>query len=167
MRPKFPFSVFTNEAMYGGYGIFKMHNSNFWSEGNPYTTVTKSHQVQFINVWVVVVGDSLIGLNLLPWPLNGRHCYHFLARALPEFPENVPLSTRRRTCFQHDGAPAHFIRSVRWFLQWRFPETWIGSGGPVPWLARSPVLWTFLCGERGTTLFMQLLLHLKRFWLHG
>jgi hypothetical protein len=40
----------------------------------------------------------------------------------------------------HDGAPAHFDRVVRDHPNERFHERWIGRGGPVPWLSRSPDL---------------------------
>ena len=71
-------------------------------------------------------------------PLNSMHYYNFLARALPELMEDVPLPTRQRMWFQHDGTPAHFSRPVRRFLNRQFAEKWIGRGGPIPWPARSP-----------------------------
>ena len=42
--------------------------------------------------------------------------------------------------FMHDGAPAHFSRAVREYLNGRFREKWIGRGGPIQWPARSPDL---------------------------
>jgi len=39
--------------------------------------------------------------------------------------------------FQRDGAPPHFSREVRNFLDYRFPGRWIGRGGPHNWPARS------------------------------
>lgn len=42
--------------------------------------------------------------------------------------------------FQHDGCPAHYIRSVRNWLNENYPNKWIGRGGPLPWPARSPDL---------------------------
>ncbi|GFU46809.1 uncharacterized protein TNCV_434851 [Trichonephila clavipes] len=42
--------------------------------------------------------------------------------------------------FQHDGAPAHFSADVRSALDTAYPGRWIGRGGPVNWLARSPDL---------------------------
>jgi hypothetical protein len=42
--------------------------------------------------------------------------------------------------FQHDGAPLHYYRRVRQYLDnWR-GDHWIGRGGPVAWPARSPDL---------------------------
>ena len=42
--------------------------------------------------------------------------------------------------FQHDGAPAHFSRRVREFLNAHYPDRWMGRGGPIIWPARSPDL---------------------------
>lgn len=40
--------------------------------------------------------------------------------------------------FQQDGAPAHWSRAVRNFLDvWR-RDRWIGRGGPISWPPRSP-----------------------------
>jgi hypothetical protein len=42
--------------------------------------------------------------------------------------------------FQHDGAPPHYYRRVRQYLdKWR-GDHWIGRGGSVAWPARSPDL---------------------------
>ncbi|GBO03802.1 hypothetical protein AVEN_116857-1 [Araneus ventricosus] len=37
-----------------------------------------------------------------------------------------------------DGATLHFSISVRESLNERFPNSWIGGDGPIPWPARSP-----------------------------
>ena len=46
----------------------------------------------------------------------------------------------RSIIFQQDGAPAHFARDVRQYLDHQFPERWIGRGGPIRWARRSPDL---------------------------
>jgi hypothetical protein len=38
--------------------------------------------------------------------------------------------------FMHDGAPIHFLCSVRQHLNQTFGEQWIGYGGPVNWPAQ-------------------------------
>ncbi|KAK3880944.1 hypothetical protein Pcinc_014594 [Petrolisthes cinctipes] len=40
--------------------------------------------------------------------------------------------------FQHDGAPAHFSRTARDYLNEVFPGRWVGRGGLVSWPPRSP-----------------------------
>jgi len=39
-----------------------------------------------------------------------------------------------------DGAPPHFSCFVTDVLSERFPDAWIGRGGPIPWAPRSPDL---------------------------
>ena len=39
-----------------------------------------------------------------------------------------------------DGAPTHFSCFVSDVLNERFPDAWIGRGGPIPWPPRSPDL---------------------------
>ena len=64
----------------------------------------------------------------------------FLENDLPAYLENVPLAVRLNLWYQQDGAPAHYARIVRMFLNQRFPNRWIGRGGPVLWPPRSPDL---------------------------
>jgi len=40
--------------------------------------------------------------------------------------------------FQHDGAPPHYTRHVREYLNESFPNRWLGHGGPLAWAQRSP-----------------------------
>ena len=42
--------------------------------------------------------------------------------------------------FQHDGAPPHYGLQVHRYLDYQFPEAWIGRRGPVEWPSRSPDL---------------------------
>ena len=46
----------------------------------------------------------------------------------------------RSIIFQQDGAPPHFARDVRQYLDSQFPQRWIGRGGPIRWALRSPDL---------------------------
>ena len=42
--------------------------------------------------------------------------------------------------FQYDGAPPHYTRHVRGYINESFPNRWLGHGGPVAWPPRSPDL---------------------------
>ncbi|GBN39691.1 hypothetical protein AVEN_129168-1 [Araneus ventricosus] len=44
---------------------------------------------------------------------------------------DFPTHIRRVMWFQQDGAPAHYVRDVRNYLDITFPNQWIGRGGPV------------------------------------
>jgi hypothetical protein len=54
--------------------------------------------------------------------------------------DTLPLQERRDMWLQHDGAPPHYARATREFLDITFRTHWIGRGGPVPWPPRSPDL---------------------------
>jgi len=45
-----------------------------------------------------------------------------------------------RVIFMQDGAPPHFSCFVTDVLNGRFPDAWIGRGGPMSWPPRSPDL---------------------------
>ena len=55
----------------------------------------------------------------------------FLRNELPGLLEDIPLMIRSQMYFQHDGAPPHYTRHVRDYLNESFPNRWLGRGGPV------------------------------------
>ena len=54
--------------------------------------------------------------------------------------ETFEQETVRMVIFMQDGAPPHFNCFVTDVLNERFPDAWIGRGGPIPWPPRSPDL---------------------------
>jgi len=54
--------------------------------------------------------------------------------------ETFEQETVSRVIFMQDGAPPHLSCFVTDVLNERFPDAWIGSGGPIPWPPRSPDL---------------------------
>jgi hypothetical protein len=52
---------------------------------------------------------------------------------LPDVLNDVPLQLRVAIWFMHDGAPPHFSRIARHYLNDHFPGKWIGRNGPVVW----------------------------------
>ena len=47
--------------------------------------------------------------------------------------ETFKQETVSRVIFMQDGAPPHFSCFVTDILNERFPDAWIGRGGPIPW----------------------------------
>ncbi|CAG4958767.1 unnamed protein product [Colias eurytheme] len=74
----------------------------------------------------------------MPHTLNGERFLQFLQNEFTSALEELPLRYRRHMWLRLDGAPAHFARNVRRFLE-RHPR-WVGRGGPVTWPPRSPDL---------------------------
>ena len=59
---------------------------------------------------------------------------------MPDVLDNVPLQLRVGMWFMHDGAPPHFTRIARQYLNDHFPGKWIGRKGSVAWPPPSPGL---------------------------
>jgi len=63
--------------------------------------------------------------------------------------ETFEQETVSKVIFMQDGAPPHFSSFVTDVLNERFPDAWIGRGGPMSWPPRSPdpsPLYFFLWG---------------------
>lgn len=133
--------LWTDEATFTRDGISNVHNEHVWSHTNPHASTESSFQHQWrVNVWAGIVGGKLIGPKFLPDRLNGEnyleHLRNYVERQLES---EFTLPDYLQIIYQHDGAPAHFARAVREYLDNRFPQ-WIGRGGRVAWPARSPDL---------------------------
>jgi len=133
--------LFSDESLFTREGLFNAHNMHYWAEENPFVIRERSFQVRWnLNIWAGIIGNELIGPCVLPNRIRGNNYADFLRDNLPDLLEDVPLNIRQTMWFQHDGAPPHNSRRVRHYLDTRFPNSWIGRGGPVTWPARSPDL---------------------------
>ena len=112
--------LFTEEAQFNRDGVY--NTILVWADGNPHATVESNFQLRSsVNVWCAVVDGQLIGPFILEGCLTGEAYLRFLQDELPRLLEDVPLDKRGRMYFQHDGAPPHFSREIRNFLNYRFP----------------------------------------------
>ncbi|KAJ4440420.1 hypothetical protein ANN_08561 [Periplaneta americana] len=133
--------LFTDEAQFTRDGITNFHNQHVWEYENPRSTVPSHHQVRFsLNMWASIIDDRLVGPHVLVNRLTGQAYTNFLENTIPHVLEDTPLINRQHIHFMHDGAPAHFSRTARRYLDRRFPDRWIGRGGPIAWPPRSPDL---------------------------
>lgn len=128
--------LFTDKAMFTRDIICNFHNVHIWAHANPHAIRNARLQTTFsINVWAGVVGDRLIGQVRLQERLTGTTYREFLERLtqdiLPDVLDDVPLKLRVGMWFMHDGAPPHFSRIARQYLNDHFPGKWIGRNGPV------------------------------------
>jgi hypothetical protein len=74
-----------------------------------------------------------LGPVTLPNRLTDAVYHRFLMNDLPVVLEHVHFHPRKHMWFMHDGAPPHFLSTVRQHLKQTFGEQWIGCGGPVNW----------------------------------
>ncbi|KAJ8941821.1 hypothetical protein NQ318_006798 [Aromia moschata] len=136
--------LITYESLFTRRGITNLHNQHVYAdEKNPHAIRAKSFQREFsINVWIRFINNSLIGPIRLPNHLDGNSYLDFLQNTLPDLFDDLPLNLRNQMYFMHDGAPPHFARIVRQYLNEQFPGRWIGRGNnaPISWPPRSPDL---------------------------
>ena len=133
--------LFTDEASFTRDGVNNSRNVHTWSHDNPHETRVTNFQRRFsVNVWRGVIGNRLIGPFVFDNNLTGNTYEAFLRNELPGLLEDIPLMVRSQMYFQHDGAPPHYTRHVREYLNEFFPNRWLGRGGPVAWPPRSPDL---------------------------
>lgn len=115
--------LFTDEATFHCDGYTNSRNSHVWADANPHAVIKRGAQRRFsVNLWAGMVGEFLLGPYILPPRVNGRIYLTFLEEQLPEYLDDLPLGLRSRLWFQHDGAPIHFVRDVRQFLDAKFPN---------------------------------------------
>jgi hypothetical protein len=133
--------LFSDEATFKSNGLVNRHNMHYYATENPHWVREIDNQnVWSLNVWAGIINDHVIGPHFFEGSLTGDRYHQFLDENLPILIEEVNLNTRHIMWFQHDGAPPHYYRRVRQYLDnWR-GDQWIGRGGPVAWPARSPDL---------------------------
>lgn len=137
----FDFVLFSDESTFHNNGLVNRHNFHYYSDKNPNVFRTMDYQHRWsVNVWGGIVGQHVVGPYFFDGHLNGAMFLDFISNHLPELLENIPLHIRQRLWLQLDGAPAHFQVNVRNELNRRYPNRWIGRGGPQNWPARSPDL---------------------------
>lgn len=131
----------TDEASFTRQGVLNFHNCHIWDDHHPHATRRTNFQQKFsINMWAGIIGHTLIGPYELPRQLRGDSYLNFLENVLPGLLEELPLNIRQDMWFLHDGAPPHFARAVKLFLDDHYPRRWIGRNGPFLWPPRSPDL---------------------------
>lgn len=132
--------LFSDESTFCLNGEVNRHNCRFWSKTNPHwMEPLHTQRPQKVNVWAGIVKDKIIGPFFIEGNLNSQKYLQILrGKVVPKLIElNINVN---EIWFQQDGAPPHFARTVREFLDEVFPGRWIGRRGSIEWPARSPDL---------------------------
>lgn len=146
---------FSDESTFHLTGYVNRHNCRYWCEENPNEHVAAHTQRPLKrNVWAGILANEVIGPFFIDGNLDGPkyilllHYQIVPALQASAARQNIPWND---VIFQQDGAPAHFARLVRDYLDLIFPNRWIGRNGPMEWPPRSPdltpldfFLWGFL-----------------------
>jgi len=177
-RPGFARNIlFTDESNFTRDGVYNSRNTHLWADENPKEYKIRSFQHRFsVNLWAGVLDNVIVSTLFLfifylssfsfscslfsffqigpfemPVRMTGQLYAQFLRNSMPALLEDVPLEQRRQMFFQQDGAPSHASRMASATLTEKFPDRWVGCGGPVHWRVRSPdltpldsFLWSFI-----------------------
>lgn len=142
---------FSDECTFYLNGKVNKQNCRYWSDINPHA-IREGHTQypQKINVWAGILGNAIIGPLFINENLNGEIYGELLDRGIEpliihevenqrDVDGNLALD-EQLLHFQQDGAPPHYVRPVREWLDNHYPEQWIGRRGPIEWPPRSPDL---------------------------
>lgn len=146
---------FSDESTFHLTGYVNRHNCRYWCETNPNEhREAHTQRPKKENVWAGILKNEIIGPFFIDGNLDGPkyvlllHNHIVPAMQASAARQNIPWND---VIFQQDGAPAHFARLVRTYLDIVFPNRWIGRNGPILWPPRSPdmtpldfFLWGFL-----------------------
>jgi hypothetical protein len=117
-------------------GRGNIQNTRKWSAKNPDFTKEDGFKSTALNVWCGLWAGGIIGPFFFEGSINGRTYLDMLSKNVWPALQNIPsLSTMY---FEQDGAPPHWSKKVRAWLDLQFPQRWIGRDGPIVWPARSP-----------------------------
>lgn len=139
INPNFlSYIMFSDEATFRSNGAVNRHNMHYYALDNPFWIRRMQNQNHWsINVWCGILHNRIIGLYFSNTPLSGRIYLQFLQEVLPNLLHLVNDNDRQSMWLQQDGAPPHYHREVREFLDNNYPQKWIGRGGFVQWPPRS------------------------------
>jgi len=116
---------------------------------NPHQLLIKHMKSPSVTVLAAVSSRGLIGPFFFPATVIGKSFLKIMDEDM--IPKVKEVYRDVEVIFQMDGAPGHWAKDVRRFMDRKFPNKWIGRGGPIPWSPRSPdltppdfFLWEFI-----------------------
>lgn len=130
--------IMSDEATFHLNGQVNRHNCRVWGTEKPNAIMNRSQGSPKVNVWIGMSQDGLVGPVFFHDNVNAENYLNMLKSDLIPYLKGKRRATT--TYFQQDGAPAHFAKRVRDYLNEKFPLRWIGRMGPIAWPARSPDL---------------------------
>ena len=130
--------LWSDEATFNLNGTICTRNKVTYAYQNPHIVIQKKLKSPSLCVWAAVFSGGIIGPYFFNSTVNQENYLDMLGDYL--LPEMHSKGLLPGVFFQQDGAPPHWGRSVRDWLDETFPGTWIGRGGPIPWPPRSPDL---------------------------
>ena len=111
--------VFSDESTFYLNGCVNRHNCRIWGTEPPKETIDRVHSSPKVNVWMAMSASRIYGPFLIDGNITGDKYLDMLRRC---FYQQLSRRDKHDIVFQQDGAPAHYARIVRDFLNEKFPE---------------------------------------------
>lgn len=133
-------TCFSDESMFTLDGQVNRQNFRYWSQTNPeWFDGRRAQGSPKVNVWCGIWDNIIIGPFFFEGNIDGEAYLTMLRDQV--LPSMVERKRHLPEIFQQDGAPAHYKREVRQFLNDTFNSHWIGRGSDYfEWAPRSPDL---------------------------
>ena len=113
-----------------------------------WVTIETVVQSPKVHIWCSMPESRMIGPQFFDNDtINGRNSHLMLKEFFVS--ELKRLGKTSSVIFRENGAPPHFNRNVRQYLDRDFLNRWVGRDGPIRWALRSldlSMLDFFLCG---------------------
>ena len=134
--------VFSDECTFFVSGHVNTHNNRYWSTENPHELVEHHRGTGKVNVWCALAHDQVVAIHFFnePTVCGGNYLDMLEQYAIPVITDG---GANRTVIFQQDGAPPHYAKIVRDYLNSTLPQRWCGRGGGrgyLAWPPRSPDL---------------------------
>lgn len=142
---------FSDECTFFLNGEVNKQNCRYWSDENP-RLFREGHtqHPQKTNVWAGIYGDKIIGPLFIDENLTGELYLDLLENSIDPLivhelenqtdEDGNRILNENQIRYQQDGAPPHYHRRVREWLDLHYENRWIGRRGPIEWPPRSPDL---------------------------
>ena len=134
--------MFSDEAVFHLEGGINVHNCSHWGVEDPNWLVEKSLNTPKIMVWGAMGYHGVFGPFFFDGNVNGSSYLEMISNQF--YPEFSALENSSELYLMQDGAPPHWDKTVRDWLNENLPGRWIGRGGSgdsnAPWPPRSPDL---------------------------
>ncbi|CAF1503241.1 unnamed protein product [Adineta ricciae] len=129
--------LWTDEAIFQINGRVNRHNCVYWSDSNPHLIIEEELNVPRVAVWGGIWSDGVINPYFFDSNVTSQNYLEMLKHTIVSQLQTHP--TFPTMICQQDGAPPHYGKVVRDFLDNTFVE-WIGRRETVEWPPRSPDL---------------------------
>ena len=132
--------LFSDEAHFHLSGEVNRHNIRYWASENPNEVLTAPLHSPRTTVWAAVWAGGVIGPFFHDETVTGVRYLQMLQEDVLPVLQQLDTFKEKRLFWQQDGAPPHFFRPAREWLDRHFENRWIERTSPIAWPPRSPDL---------------------------